>query len=72
MDWGKTDRRVEGSDYHYRDIWTKTGGRYHDIDGARALDPTHPGTKQRIALLINKFNEIGFDLIKIDFIGHAA
>lgn len=72
VDWGKTDRRVEGSDYHYRDIWTKTGGRYHDIDGARALDPTHPGTKQRIALLINKFNEIGFDLIKIDFIGHAS
>jgi len=72
VDWGKTDRRVEGSRYHYRDIWTKTGGKYHDIDGARALDPTHPGTKRRIALVIDKFNEIGFDLIKIDFIGHAS
>lgn len=72
VDWGKINKRVEGSEYTYRDLWTKTGGKYHDIDGARALDPTHPGTKQRIALVIDKFNEIGFDLIKIDFIGHAS
>jgi alpha-galactosidase len=77
-DWGwnytgSASRKVEGgSIYTYGDIWTKTGGHYHNIDGARALDPTHPGTQQRIALFISKFKECGFKMIKIDFLGHGA
>jgi alpha-galactosidase len=74
-DWGsKTDgtRKVQGSNYTYADIWTKTGGSYHDLDGGRALDPTHPGTKQRIAYYLGKFRKCGFEMIKIDFLGHAA
>lgn len=72
VDWFKENRRVEGSQYEYEDVWTKTGNRYHDIDGARAMDPTHPATRARIDLVIDKFNDIGFKLIKIDFIGHAS
>jgi alpha-galactosidase len=75
-DWGykstNKDRRAEGSDYIYADMWTKTDRGYHDIDGARALDPTHPGTKARIAFVLGKFKECGFTMIKIDFLGHAA
>jgi len=74
-DWGfksGSNRRVEGSNYTYGELWTKTGNGYHDIDGARALDPTHPGTQKRIALVINKLKECGFEMIKIDFLGHAA
>lgn len=74
-DWGdknKGDRKVEGSDYHYSDLWTKTGSGYHDLDGARALDPTHPGTKQRIDYFTKRFKACGFKMIKIDFLGHAA
>ncbi len=74
-DWGHQDgpdRKVEGSDYKYGDLWTKTGNGYHDLDGARALDPTHPGTKQRIAWFIKRFKACGFKMIKIDFLGHAA
>lgn len=74
-DWGdknKGDRKVEGSDYHYSDLWTKTGSGYHDLDGARALDPTHPGTKQRIVYFTKRFKACGFKMIKIDFLGHAA
>jgi len=74
VDWGKTSRSVEGTNgaYNYQDVWTKVNGAYHDLDGARAMDPTHPATQKRIELLINKFKACGFEMIKIDFIGHAA
>ncbi|MFD2581641.1 alpha-galactosidase [Pedobacter vanadiisoli] len=75
VDWGFAgggNRKAEGTDYTFGELWTKVGTGYHDIDGARALDPTHPGTRQRIATVINKFKECGFEMIKIDFLGHAA
>ena len=74
-DWGFKSgpaRKAEGSNYTFGELWTKTGLGYHDIDGARALDPTHPGTRQRMALVIGKLKDAGFELIKIDFLGHAA
>lgn len=74
-DWGfksGADRRAEGGNYKFGELWTKVGSGYHDIDGARALDPTHPGTQQRIALVIGKLKECGYEMIKIDFLGHAA
>ncbi|MDN3598050.1 alpha-amylase family protein [Mucilaginibacter myungsuensis] len=75
-DWGykSTDknRKAEGGDYKFADMWTKTAKGYHNLDGARALDPTHPGTKQRIAFVIGKLKECGFKMIKIDFLGHGA
>ncbi|MNX17838.1 hypothetical protein D3C86_477260 [compost metagenome] len=75
VDWGFAgggNRRAEGTNYTFGEMWTKVGSGYHDLDGARALDPTHPGTQQRIATVINKFKECGFEMIKIDFLGHAA
>ena len=72
VDWGKTSRQIEGSTYNYQDTWTKVAGGVHDFDGARAMDPTHPGTKERIAYVIDKFKRCGFEMIKVDFIGHAA
>lgn len=75
VDWGFAgggNRKADGTDYTFGEMWTKVGSGYHDIDGARALDPTHPGTQQRIATVINKFKECGFEMIKIDFLGHAA
>ncbi|TJZ59973.1 alpha-galactosidase [Sphingobacterium olei] len=75
VDWGfggGANRRVEGTNYTYGDIWTKVQNGYHDLDGTRALDPTHPGTQQRLALVIGKLKECGFEMIKIDFLGHAA
>ncbi|MBN9385393.1 MAG: hypothetical protein J0H74_31840 [Chitinophagaceae bacterium] len=72
VDWGKSPRKMEGSDYNYQDCWITQNGNFIDLDGARALDPTHPGTISRIAYLIGKFKECGFKMIKIDFLGHAA
>ena len=75
-DWGHAsgpDRDVlKGSTYKYGDIWTKTEKGYHDLDGGRAIDPTHPGTHARIAFILKKLVDCGFEMIKIDFLSHAA
>lgn len=74
-DWGHQagpDRTAEGSHYTFGEMWTKVGNGYHDIDGARALDPTHPGTLRRIDYFCRLFRACGFRMIKIDFLGHAA
>jgi alpha-galactosidase len=72
-DWGKSDRKVEGSNgYSYAETWTKQHGRMLDIDGGRAMDPTHPATQQRILHTINKMKALGFEMIKIDFLGHGC
>jgi len=74
-DWGHKsgpDRKVQGSDYTYGQLWTKVNGGYHDIDGARAIDPTHPGALKRIDYFTHIFKDCGFKMIKIDFLGHAA
>lgn len=74
-DWGWKDganRKAEGTDYTFGELWTKTGNSYFDFDGARAIDPTHPGTLKRIDYVISKLKECGFKMIKIDFLGHAA
>jgi alpha-galactosidase len=74
-DWGwksKRDREAEGSKYKFSEMWTKVNGAYHDFDGARALDPTHPGTQRRVDYIIDKLKTCGFKMIKIDFLGHAA
>ncbi|MGQ8336224.1 T9SS type A sorting domain-containing protein [Sunxiuqinia sp. A32] len=72
VDWGKYNRLVEGSVYSYASTWIKVNGAYHDVDGGRAMDPTHPATQARIKYLIDKLIACGFEMIKIDFIAHGA
>ncbi len=71
-DWGKHDRKMEGSSWNYTQAWTRQNGQPVDMDGALALDPTHPGTKARIAWTLNHLKKLGFEMIKIDFLGHGA
>jgi len=74
-DWGHgsgPDRKAEGSDYTFGEMWTKTEKGYHDLDGGRALDPTHPGTQARMKFILGKLKDCGFKMIKIDFLSHAA
>lgn len=72
-DWGKqANRVVEGSTYTYKDAWTSVNGKPIDVDGGRAMDPTHPATRSRIAKYIDFFKSMGFKMIKIDFLGHAT
>lgn len=71
-DWGKFDRKIEGSNYTYPEVWIKQKNKPVELDGALAMDPTHPGTRARILKFINRFKALGFEMIKIDFLGHAA
>lgn len=72
-DWGKQgSKQVEGSNYTYKSAWTSVNGKYLDVDGARAMDPTHPATRKRMKKYIEFFKSCGFKMIKIDFLGHAT
>ena len=74
-DWGYKSgpsRKAEGSDYTFGEMWTKTSKGYHELDGGRALDPTHPGTIARMKFILQRLKDCGFKMIKIDFLSHAA
>jgi autotransporter-associated beta strand protein len=64
---------VEGSSYYYSDVALRTpGGLIQTNDSAIAIDPTHPGTQQRVNYYINQFLSQGFDYLKLDFLSHGA
>ena len=74
VDWGKSaTRQVENSSYTYTDVWLRdTKGNPIALDGAYAIDPTHPGTQRRIDYFIDKFKSWGFEYVKLDFLSHGA
>ena len=63
---------VEGTNgkYTYGDILLRDskGNPLPKIDGARPLDPTHPGTIARIDYELAQFVAWGFDSVKLDFL----
>ncbi|MGG6314602.1 carbohydrate-binding protein [Paenibacillus macerans] len=75
--WGDNlNQPVEGTDgkYTYGDIVLRDvqGDPLPKVDGAYAVDPTHPGAKQRIDYYMNRFKEHGFEYIKLDFLSHGS
>jgi alpha-galactosidase len=75
--WGNDmNQLVEGTDgkYTYGDIILRdfNGNPLPTVDGAYAVDPTHPGTKKRIEYHFKRFLELGFEYIKIDFLSHGS
>ncbi|RXZ79357.1 alpha-galactosidase [Paenibacillaceae bacterium] len=75
--WGnKPEQLVEGTNgqYRYIDLLLKDGegNVLPDLDGGLAIDPTHPGTLQRIDWQVEMFHRFGFEYIKLDFMGHGA
>lgn len=62
-----------GNVYQYEDILLRDdNGNWQSNDGGWAVDPTHPGTRLRINYWMNMFTNFGFDLVKMDFLGHGA
>lgn len=74
VDWTKDPNRlVEGSNsVYYRDIYLYANGKPQEIAGAWAIDPTHPATKKRADLFLNRFITQGFTYLKLDFMTHGA
>ena len=75
--WGSNMNQIaDGTDneYTYGDLVLrdKDGNPLPTLDGAYALDPTHPGTKKRIKHYIERFKDYGFEFIKLDFLTHGA
>lgn len=73
-DWhGKAERFVEGTDnkFRYKDIYIYANGKPRKVESL-AVDPTHPGTKQRMDYYINKFKEWGYTYVKLDFINNGT
>lgn len=66
---------MEGSGYTYYDAALRKSdgsGLYGKLDGGYALDPTHPGTAARLEQQLNRFIDLGFEYIKLDFMTHGA
>lgn len=74
VDWAKDpNRAVEGSsNYLYKDIYLYANGKPQEIAGAYAIDPTHPATKARMDLYLNRFINQGFTYLKLDFMTHGS
>jgi hypothetical protein len=72
--WG-TDlaRPVEGSQTPYSEVVLRgRAGAPLSLDGAIALDPTHPATRKRMDVVIGRLRALHFDYIKLDFLTHGA
>lgn len=70
-----TNSFVEGTTnaYRYSDVLLRDGnGNPESTDGGLAVDPTHPGIRQRTDYYINLFTNYGFDYVKLDFLSHGA
>ncbi|MDQ6418414.1 CBM35 domain-containing protein [Paenibacillus sp. LHD-117] len=75
--WGDNmDQEVPGTDgkYTYGDIVLRDydGKILPKVDGAYAIDPTHPGSKLHVEQHYKRFLDLGFEYIKIDFLSHAS
>lgn len=75
-DWAKNPGAyVEGTEgkYRYCDLWLyDEGGKPIGIDGCYGLDPTHPGTLQRMRRQMQLFKDWGFRYVKLDFMNAGA
>lgn len=61
---------IEG--FTSKDIWLKVNGKPITLDGAYALDPTHPATQAMMRERMKKFREWGIEYLKCDFMSHGA
>jgi alpha-galactosidase len=73
-DWGKNPERdiKEAPEYKYKDVYLYANGKPQDLDGAYAIDPTHPAIEAQIKRTAELFHHCGFEFVKIDFLTHGA
>ncbi|MBW8687483.1 alpha-galactosidase [Chitinophaga rhizophila] len=73
-DWGKRPEATikEAPGYTFKDVYLYANGQPQDIDGAYAIDPTHPAIAQRMKEVAALFHRCGFEYVKVDFMAHGA
>lgn len=73
-DWGKKPERVikDAPAYRYKDAYLYANGAPQELDGAYALDPTHPAVEEQMKKISDLFRRCGFEYVKMDFMTHGA
>ncbi|MBF0648637.1 alpha-galactosidase [Dysgonomonas sp. GY75] len=73
-DWGKNPEAKIGDapDYKYKDVYLYANGQPQDLDGAYAIDPTHPAIEEQMKKVSAIFKRCGFEYVKMDFMTHGA
>lgn len=71
-DWSKNgEKQVPGTSYKYKDVWLYANGKPQELDGAYAVDPTHPAIRKTMEDIADKFRALGFKYVKMDFMTHG-
>ena len=72
-DWGKNpEREVPGAEsFKYKDLYLYANGEPKDLDGAYAIDPTHPAVKAMMEQTHDLFRRCGYKYVKMDFMTHG-
>lgn len=73
-DWGKNPEREikEVPGCTYKDIYLYANGKPQELDGAYAIDPTHPTIEAMMKSTSELFHRAGFEFVKMDFMTHGA
>jgi len=73
-DWGKNPEQSlnDAPEYKYKDIYLYANGKPQDLDGAYAIDPTHPAIEAQMKKTSALFHRCGFEYVKMDFMTHGA
>lgn len=73
-DWGKNPGATvhDSETYKYKDIYVYANGQPQELDGAYAIDPTHPAIEERMKKTSDLFRRCGFEYVKMDFMTHGA
>lgn len=73
-DWGRNPERIIGAapQYKYKDIYLYANGQPQELDGAYAIDPSHPAVEAMMKETSDLFHRTGFEYVKMDFMTHGA
>lgn len=73
-DWARDpERTVDAApEYKYKDIYLYANGKPQELDGAYAIDPTHPAVEAMMKKTSGLFHRTGFEYVKMDFMTHGA
>jgi alpha-galactosidase len=73
-DWGKNPEREikEIPGCKYKDVYLYANGQPQELDGAYAVDPTHPAVEAMMKSTSELFHRAGFEYVKMDFMTHGA
>ena len=73
-DWAKNPEREikEIPGYKYKDVYLYANGKPQELDGAYAVDPTHPAIEAMMKRTSELFHRAGFEYVKMDFMTHGA